>query len=223
MKTARLLPPMNVKKCQGRLFNRAMLCYNADVRNSVMPESKPKTEWSYRVDATDRILEVSANWDEFATANDAASLSSESLIGTSIWDSISSREVRGLYAALFERVRSIRMPVEVPFRCDAPGCRRHMNLLINSEDGREVEFASQLLFEVERVEMPLLDSNSRRERQLIVMCSWCKKIPDHRGCWLEIEDAIVALHLSDCDRFPTITHGICPACRESLLLQLRQD
>jgi hypothetical protein len=47
---------------------------------------------------------------------------------------------------------------------------------------------------------------------LLPVCSWCKKVRDHRGVWR------LAERLVD-ERFQgKLTHGICPACRQKLYL-----
>ena len=79
----------------------------------------------------------------------------------------------------------------------------------------DIEFDSRLIREEERNEIPLFDPDAPRSEELVVVCSWCKrvKVNDH---WLEVEDAVKLLGLFNAARMPRISHGICPHCFEQI-------
>jgi len=49
------------------------------------------------------------------------------------------------------------------------------------------------------------------------MCSWCKRVPDGSGRWLEVEEAVAELGLMAGPHLPRVSHGICPACGKAIL------
>lgn len=46
------------------------------------------------------------------------------------------------------------------------------------------------------------------DHELLPICSFCKKVRDPRGAWHELEEFLAARHME-------VTHGVCPACRET--------
>ena len=53
------------------------------------------------------------------------------------------------------------------------------------------------------------------------MCAWCKKADV--GGWVEVEEAVRRLQLFDQARLPRITHGVCPACKETFETKLQSN
>jgi hypothetical protein len=51
---------------------------------------------------------------------------------------------------------------------------------------------------------------------LLTMCSWCKKVRLPNDEWVQVEHAVQALGLFGGAPLPHVTHGICPACADSL-------
>ena len=51
----------------------------------------------------------------------------------------------------------------------------------------------------------------RTLRQLLPICSWCKKVRDDQGYWQQVER-----YLADRD-IAHVTHGICPSCAAKVL------
>lgn len=58
-------------------------------------------------------------------------------------------------------------------------------------------------------------AKQRRElralKQLLPICSWCKKVRDDEGYWEQVEGYLAKRGVAQC------THGICPACEERML------
>lgn len=58
-------------------------------------------------------------------------------------------------------------------------------------------------------------SKQRRElrtlRQLLPICSWCKKVRDDQGYWQQVEGYLADRNIAQ------LTHGICPSCEARVL------
>lgn len=162
----------------------------------------------YELDAEDRIRRVSQAWEEFAREN-GARLPADEVLGTRIWRWIAGQEVRHLFRAVFERVRTEGGSVGFSFRCDSPARRRFMEMHISTLEEGAIRCRTRLL-KVEDRE-PMAFRTAQSVSPLLAMCSWCKKVrtPDRR--WLELEEGVLELHLFESP--PSgITHTICDAC-----------
>ena len=170
----------------------------------------------YRIDAVDVITDVDDSWVEFAQRNEAESLTRTAVVGSSLWSHVSGDEVRHVYERLFEHVRSGR-EITVPFRCDSPALRRFLEMqMIPLKDGG-IALECRLLREEPRTSRAttLLEPGGPRGEELLVMCSWCKKI-ESLDSWLELDRAVEAMDLLSRPLLPNISHSICPSCKEAL-------
>lgn len=174
----------------------------------------------YTLDDRDRIVDVNEAWSEFALANDGGALLPGAVLGRPVWDFIADAQTSLLYARLFERVRAGDKVVRFAFRCDAPATRRLLEMSITRQPGDSIRIVVRLLQQQERQRVPILDAQAPRSAAYIRMCAWCKRIPNARGEWLEIEDAIVQLGLFDQAPVPDITHGMCEACSDAMMASL---
>jgi hypothetical protein len=167
---------------------------------------------TYTVDAEDRILSVSGRWVAFARENGAPELDARTVLGRSLWDFVAGEEIRSLYRAVFARVRSLDVPILLPFRCDSPGLRRYMRLVVSPlRDGRLRIDAVPVREEVRR-HLVLLEASADRGGTPVPMCDQCKRILTPGGEWLEPEDAAVRMRLLASDPVPDLAHGVCPRC-----------
>lgn len=179
-------------------------------------ESDPRL-FVYQIDAGDVITAVNDAWDEFALENEAPHLTRQGVIGRPLWDFITGEETQHLYRALFQRVREGKRPISIPFRCDAPDCRRHMEMHMIPDKAGGITFTTRVLRLEKRPAVRLLEQGAPRSPDFVTMCGWCKKVrlPDDR--WAEVEEAIRVLHLFDERVVPQISHGICPECHDRVL------
>ncbi|MGC8827572.1 MAG: PAS domain-containing protein, partial [Anaerolineae bacterium] len=179
-------------------------------------ESDPRL-FVYQIDAGDVITTVNDAWDEFALENEAPHLTGQGVIGRSLWDFIAGEETRHLYRILFQRVREGKRPISIPFRCDAPDCRRYMEMQMIPDNAGGITFANRVLRVERRPAVRLLEQGAPRSPDFVTMCGWCKRVrlPDDR--WVEVEEAIRVLHLFDERAVPQISHGICPECHDRVL------
>jgi hypothetical protein len=118
---------------------------------------------------------------------------------------------------LVRRIRLARRSVELPFRCEAPGVRRELDLRIASNpSGRLLFFSAYVRAEQPRHPQRLLDPSAPRGDSTIPMCGWCDRFLVDRE-WVEVEEAATRLELFRREEMPAISHGICPDCTEMLI------
>lgn len=169
----------------------------------------------YRVDARNRLFDVDDGWDRFALANGAGHLVSARVLGTPLLDHICDETLRELTSRLLDRVRDEAVTIELPFRCDAPGCVREMHMRISPGSDGGVTFESVLVRELARPAVALLDAQADRDESFVRICSWC-----NRGAvgaeWVELDEMIRRLGLFEHTPVPLITHGLCMACADDL-------
>ncbi|MEX0708657.1 MAG: PAS domain-containing protein [Woeseia sp.] len=168
----------------------------------------------YRIDADDRIVFVSDEWDRFAAGNEGNGVSSSAVLGRSLWDFIDGLTTQQIYRQIVKRSRAGNA-VEYPLRCDAPDRRRFLQMDVRAADGGCVEFRSRILSEEPRAALGLLDPSQPRTNDLITVCSWCEKVRVD-GNWVDVEDAIEALGLFQQAQLPALTHGMCQACNDKM-------
>lgn len=171
---------------------------------------------AYRIDDNDRIVFVDAGFAAFAHLNGAEELVPPQLTGDSLWRWISDPATVQMYTALLARVRAGIGPVRFSFRCDTPVSRRLLEMNIRAGAAGEVVFETRLLRSRSRAPLRLLDAAVTRSDALLTICGWCLRIPDASGAWMELEDAVAALHLFESAELPQLSHGMCPACYESM-------
>jgi hypothetical protein len=169
---------------------------------------------AYRIDASDRIAWCNAAWDDFAAQNDAIELRAEEVRHRSVWDFISDVSTRELYREIFARVRDGRT-IRVPIRCDAPECRRWMDLELRAGSGGDIEVRAVLLRDESRLHESLLDVTAARDGRQLCVCGWCKRM-DVDGDWVEVEKAVDRLGLFGYPTLPLISHGICEECAREI-------
>lgn len=179
----------------------------------------------YSLDQDNKIVGVGPGWNEFARANGAPELESHSLMGKPVMNYFFDEATRRLYSRLFERVRKIGQEVSFQYRCDSPSLRRFMRLTVSPGSNGGVMVLSETLakepreeecFQWERV--PTAAQRKARLRNMVLMaaCGICSRIQIPSGSWLEIEDALASMGLTDEPWFPLLTPSVCPDCVASV-------
>lgn len=171
---------------------------------------------SYELDREDRVVQVSPNWEAFASSNDAPELTSSKVVGRPLWDFITDLETRHLYVLLLAQVRR-GSTLRLPLRCDAPARRRFLLLTLSPLLAGGVRLESQVVREEERPAEPLLARTTPRSTALLRMCSWCQRVAVNDTVWTELEEAVARLDLFGRLPLPHISHGVCPRCSASVL------
>lgn len=170
----------------------------------------------YRIDAEDKIINVNEEWLSFASEN-GTQFTNDLITKKTLWDFISDQETVHLYKIMLQKVRQKKKRLKVPFRCDSPSVRRFMVLEMFSPDGGSVDFSSHILKQEKRKSIKLLESNVERSNKTVRMCSWCKKMKVSETTWVEVEEAVQTLNLFELEKFPILTHTICPECKKGFV------
>jgi hypothetical protein len=103
----------------------------------------------WRVDRENRINFINKAWMDFAIANGAADLPAR-VLDTDLMDHIVGDDVKRLVSVLMERVRSTQGAAVLPFRCDGPDFRRHMELVIIPIENNGLEFRENIITTYDR-------------------------------------------------------------------------
>lgn len=168
--------------------------------------------YRYAIDRRDVITSVCPLWLAFARENGAPQLTSEAVLGRSLWQFIDGAETKEMYQAILQRVRNDNSTAVVPFRCDSPTLRRYMRLELTPAAEGSVKLDGLL----ERVEQTIpynfLEPAFPRSRQLLTLCSCCKRILLESSGWLEIDVVAVRLDLLGKQAAPKLRHTVCPEC-----------
>lgn len=170
--------------------------------------------YRYRIDADNVVVDVSDNWEEFASDNGAESCMPDDVIGAPLESFIADGETWNLFEIVIGNVRRRNRTVEFRVRCDAPDERRFCELRIAPTDGDELEFTSRILRTEERKPVRALSpGEADDEARILKICSICQRArPDEE--WMEIEDALARLAST---ATPRLSHGLCPDCFEQVV------
>ncbi|MCC6144729.1 MAG: hypothetical protein IT368_13060, partial [Candidatus Hydrogenedentes bacterium] len=166
----------------------------------------------YQVDACDCISYVNREWLSFAQSNNGDALREEDVLGSELWSYIAGRQLRQIYREIFHHVRTHQRSIILRSRCDTPDKLRLSSLKIAPLPDSALSLECQTLEEVPRAALRILDPRVERTDELIVMCSVCKGIQSGLGKWEELEAALSAMGLLERERFPSLSHGLCPSC-----------
>lgn len=180
---------------------------------------------AYLVSAEGRIADYTArNWDRFAKSNDGAELTCrDNVVGRPLLDFVTGEETRDSYRAFHELLMSGRDErVAFFYSCDGPEVHRAMRMVMASvgpaAEPAGILYHSTVLRETMRPPVKFLDRQlvAREEEswRLVSICSYCKGVrwngPER---WIA-PDAYYREGGPDNVR---LSHGICPACFESIV------
>jgi hypothetical protein len=171
----------------------------------------------YEIDATDTVVAVGGDWDQFAGENDSpAALLSASILQRSFWDFVSGATLEHVYRRVLAQVREGH-PLEFSFRCDSPALRRFLTLKLKQTHAGGIEFVTETVCTEPRSFQPLFNAKACRVGAVVVACSWCNRIQTGVNVWQEAEDAVHALGLFEIDPLPPLSHGMCHACYKAVM------
>ena len=172
--------------------------------------------YRYRVDANDLIVWVDPLWLAFAQENGASELTEDSVLSRSLWEFVAGDVTRRLFAELHARVRQFHRPVVLPFRCDSPSLKRHMQLTITEEQNAQLLYKCVLLHVEPQSDVGVLYSAQRRSNCFLTMCSCCKRALLESVGWLGLEDVSARLRVFDQPEVPGLRYTVCPECSDTM-------
>lgn len=76
----------------------------------------------------------------------------------------------------------------------------------------DLQFKSRTIWAQPRQLQMIYDTNAPRSDDILIVCSWCKKINTNGEVWEEIEEAVVTLGLFEFEWLPQLSHGMCGDC-----------
>ena len=166
-------------------------------------------------------------WDEFANGNGGLGLSSDVVLGVSLFDMIDGDEMRDAYRALHDDIVSgARSRVVFAYHCDAPGLERIMRMSVTRLEahGRAVGVLYQSVLLEERIRPPasmwLRGSGAGSPAApTVAFCSSCARVAwrDPRKVrdnvtWMSIAD----FHAHGGPDPASPAQHICPECKDAL-------
>lgn len=165
--------------------------------------------WSF--DTRDVITAVGGAWEEFARVNEAPWLGARSIVGRPLFGFIDGEPTRLAYQRILEGARRSGRTIRLPYRCDAPGARRWMELAVVPFDDGTVQFRSTQLRSEKRDVVRLLDRFEARSSLDVSLCSICLDVRTIAG-WADAAEASRRLQLDVGPKQPQLRHVLCPSC-----------
>jgi hypothetical protein len=86
---------------------------------------------------------------------------------------------------------------------------------VHQEEVDTVEFRTSTIWEQSRQPSDLPQFSADGPGELLRVCGWCKKVVVGET-WAELEEAVARLRLFHRPILPSMTHGICERCYESM-------
>jgi hypothetical protein len=175
----------------------------------------------YVVDRDDRIIAIGPNPEESAEHRAPPGFPSGALLNRSLWEIVTGRDDLALFKMLLRLVRHSGHRVTVPFGCTSTTMKRQMVLEISLLADGKVEFVSRTDGRGASRGLALLDASSPGSIELLTICGWCKRVRTAPRTWVETGDVVLAFEPLRRTDAPRLSHGICEACRSSVLQRAR--
>jgi hypothetical protein len=80
----------------------------------------------------------------------------------------------------------------------------------------DLQFKSRTIWAQTRQLQMIYDTNAPRSDDILIVCSWCKKINTNGEIWEEVEEVVVSLGLFEFERLPQLSHGMCGDCYRTI-------
>ncbi len=171
---------------------------------------------SYLLNQKDRFAWFSPEWNAELEAVWEKPFDVNQYLGRHFFDLLSGPSIRFIYRSLFKIVRRPHSePMSLTVRCD----HHPLKVLLSQELNHEGE--NWIKVELAYVSCEILEDTEpmlhfTRDKPL-KMCSWCQAIfDDEHVAWLPLEKALGYFPLLHDAEIPSITHGCCPVCFQSL-------
>ncbi len=170
------------------------------------------TQNAYWLDQQDRIVEVSAEWDAFAEANEGLCVAAL-VKGQSLWDHIADSPTLRWMEALVAQAR-LAGELTQEYRCDSPNRKRFMRMSIRCLSDDRLEVRHELLRE-EVLDPPVVVEPATTDYEGSVhRCSCCNRL-QFSNAWLE-PDYAASEGFVPAGHPLMIVYTVCPACTTAL-------
>lgn len=161
----------------------------------------------YRLDADDRIEEVSGDW----------SLLTDDPIGQPIWRYVRGTDVQALYAHIFDHVRRVGR-FGFPYRCDSTTHCHRIEMSLEKLNAGGLAIQSRRVESLKRAR-PLRVQAVDSGYAIALRCSVCNFF-GRRGDWEDIVELAKNHAWFDRDEVVRVHYSICPACTANIRRQL---
>ena len=166
---------------------------------------------SYWLDENDRIIRVSAGWDQFAMINDGHAALSANIIGKPLTDFINGARTRHWMQTVLALTRLRNEPIEKLYRCDSTVEKRFMRMDVIPEPYGVLQIKHTVLVMESLPTEFVFNSVLFSHKAYISRCSNCLRL--HIGeRWLEPDEAYYAETLDLGQPLPVI-YDVCKTCR----------
>jgi hypothetical protein len=157
----------------------------------------------FDIDAADRIIATSPNWDQAALARGGISALSAQVLGKSFWGFVAGEETRQYYEKLFQAARMAERRVELPYRCDGPMVMRSYHMDIHALPNGHLRIGhTHITAKAEEFSVIQMPGNAIEK-----VCSICLSVY-HGGAWHD--DYFAPRGPTADDHFT-----VCPACQRA--------
>lgn len=181
-----------------------------------MLEAVKTSGCSYVIDGEDRLVDVNEGWTAFARNNQGEGVLPERVLGRSLWSYIVGMDNRLIYSRLLESIRARPRTLSLGLRCDAPALRRDLRMEIEPGAKGAVRFTLNTVRESPRPKVCLLDVDTVRGVDIVLICSWCMAVEIDLRHWIPLETA-ERLYVERRDKaYPRLVQTVCPACAERI-------
>lgn len=177
--------------------------------------SDNKTNLIYEIDKYNVIRRIAGSWEAFCEENNTHDLSTERVIGCSLWDFVVGKDVRLLYDKVLSQLRTSGAAVQFPFRCDSPDTIRLMQMEIVPQSEKRVRFVTTPLEIRKRPKHIYYTYVAHGHRCHIFSCSICNRVKSDNA-WLQLEQALQENRLLDTDKPLSMYGAVCPECRSKM-------
>lgn len=177
---------------------------------------------SYRLNAADRFVWFSPEWNLEFQDTLGESYDAEDYVGRSFYELLAGPEIQLLYRSVFQGIRRADgQTLSLTLRCDRAPLKIFMRQDLSAcDDGSIAVELSYTTLEIVSMPQPAL---SLDQSQPLKMCSWCQSIFDSaKVTWLPLEKALGYFPLLHDSELPVITHGCCPVCFQTLRGKLHE-
>ncbi len=172
--------------------------------NCVIVEMSDIKTSEYVLDASDRIISVSPQWDQFAIENDTPGAMAENVIGRQVWDFVEGLETASYLNAIFFACRMDTESFDILYRCDAPEIKRMFRMSVHPEEKGVLTLRHDLLHSKSRLHTNKVEvfTDHYDSTRCSVCCSFL--IGEN---WIDVFPYLN-------DRYFPKSYSVCPACRE---------
>lgn len=159
----------------------------------------------YGLNAENRIVVISGDWDGFALANDSSTAVARLVLYRSLWEFIDGKETREFLTEVLARCRASGQPFAALYRCDSGTTRRMSRMTVSVGDhgmvfvGHETVHTKRMTMTATPEQLQFTDA---------ARCSFCCALRFNDVWWPSVS-------IPDPLYFPR-SYVICPECRARL-------